>query len=284
MIRIVTRFLVVLTFLSCSHASFAETFDSTGVEIFYTVQGAGEPVVLIHGLTMTAASNWEANGTIERLSRDYKVIAIDARGHGASGKPHDPAAYGDNMVRDVINLLDHLNISKANVVGYSMGGTITQNLVINYPERILKAVIAGSGWASPEGRETLVSIIAEGFESGNGLGPLLTALTPEGQPIPTTEELNEINSLLMPGNDLIALSAVTSSFLQLDGITEDELRNNNIPLLYIVGEQDNQKFAVNRVKPVVSNAQFIEIPDADHIDTYQFPILLESIIEFLSIE
>ncbi len=282
--KIVARYLLPFTFLICSHASFSETFTSNGVEIYYSVQGEGEPVVLIHGLTMTADNAWGVTGIIETLSADYQVIAVDTRGHGASGKPHDPVAYGDNMVLDVINLLDHMNISKANFIGYSMGGTLTQNLLINYPERVLKAVMAGSGWANPEGRETLVSIIAEGFESGNGLGPLLTALTPEGQPVPTPEELEGINTLLMTGNDLVALAAVARGFLHLDGITESEFRSNEIPLLYIVGEHDNQKFAVNRVRPVVSNAQFIEIPDADHIDTYQSPILLESIVSFLGSE
>ena len=65
-------------------------FDSNGVKIRYTVQGEGEPVVLVHGFTASAEANWGEPGIIADLAKDFRVIAIDARGHGKSGKPHDP--------------------------------------------------------------------------------------------------------------------------------------------------------------------------------------------------
>src|SRR5512145_700779 len=90
-------------------------FDSAGVEIRYTVQGEGEPVVLVHGFTASVETNWGQPGVIAALAEDFRVIAIDARGHGKSGKPHDPAAYGANMMEDVIRLMDHLGILKAHI-------------------------------------------------------------------------------------------------------------------------------------------------------------------------
>jgi pimeloyl-ACP methyl ester carboxylesterase len=78
----------------------------------------GEPVVLIHGF----ASNIEAQWTpvIGALKKDYKVIAMDIRACGGSGKPHDSKKYGIEMMNDVARLLDHLKIDKAHIVGYSV--------------------------------------------------------------------------------------------------------------------------------------------------------------------
>ena len=101
------------------------TFDSRGVRIHYVDKGRGTPVVLIHGLTGSYARHWETPGAIEALEKaGFRVIAIDCRGHGQSGKPRNPSEYGLEMVEDVVRLLDHLRIEQAHVVGYSMGGAI----------------------------------------------------------------------------------------------------------------------------------------------------------------
>ena len=123
-----------------------QTFDSNGVSIQYTVEGKGEPVVLIHGLHASAQINWRAPGTIKTLAKSYQVIAMDVRGHGHSGKPEQEGAYGVEMVEDVVRLLDHLKIQKAHVVGYSMGGMITMKLLTRHPDRIRSATLGGMGW------------------------------------------------------------------------------------------------------------------------------------------
>src|SRR6185369_16055350 len=94
-------------------ARHGEEFDSAGVKIYYTVQGEGEPVILIHGLYSSAKMNWEAPGTSALLARHFQVIALDCRGHGKSDKPKAEGSYGTNMVEDVVRLMDHLKISKA---------------------------------------------------------------------------------------------------------------------------------------------------------------------------
>jgi len=81
------------------------TFDSNGVPIHYVASGSGEPVVLIHGFSADL-SMWDSVRV--RLASDHRVIAMDCRGHGRSGKPHEPGAYGIEMVNDVTRLLDHL--------------------------------------------------------------------------------------------------------------------------------------------------------------------------------
>src|SRR5438046_199275 len=68
-------------------------FDSNGVQIHYIEQGSGEPVLLIHGYTRSIETNWLQTGVFQNLAKDHHVIAFDLRGHGKSGKPHDPALY-----------------------------------------------------------------------------------------------------------------------------------------------------------------------------------------------
>ena len=82
--------------------------------------------MLIHGLYASAMINWQLPGVVGMLAPNYRVIALDLPGHGASDKPEDKAAYGVQMVEDVRQLLDHLKIKrKTHIVGYSLGGMIT---------------------------------------------------------------------------------------------------------------------------------------------------------------
>src|SRR5579871_6513151 len=81
----------------------SQKFDSNGVKIHYTVEGKGEPVVLIHGYAVNIAWNWSG---VMGLSDSYQLIALDNRGHGKSDKPHDAAAYDPGvMAGDTIRLL-----------------------------------------------------------------------------------------------------------------------------------------------------------------------------------
>ncbi len=127
-------------------AAESQFFDAKGVKIHFLIEGTGEPVVLIHGLDSSARINWQMPGTIDALARDHQVIAIDLPGYGESDKPADPAAYGEQWVDDVILLLDHLNIRKAHIVGYSMGGMVALKLIAEHPERVISGTLGGAGW------------------------------------------------------------------------------------------------------------------------------------------
>ena len=111
-------------------------FDSDGVQIYFEEHGKGEPVVLVHGFASRAEHNWGA-GWFDPLAQHYRVVALDCRGHGKSGKPHDSAAYaGETMGDDVIRLMDHLGIKRTLIMGYSMGGRIVTGLLMLHPERL----------------------------------------------------------------------------------------------------------------------------------------------------
>lgn len=126
--------------------AWADEFTSGGVKVFYTVQGSGTPVVLIHGLHSSGAINWTIPGTTAALAQSHRVIVMDCRGHGKSDKPQTEDAYGAAMAEDVVALLDHLDIRKAHIAGYSMGGMIALKTAVLHPERVQGLLLCGMGW------------------------------------------------------------------------------------------------------------------------------------------
>src|SRR5262245_8695747 len=116
-------FLFLLPWVPVAALSEDRFFESNGVKIRYVVEGQGEAVLLIHGVSADLERNWGGPGVFGALSKNYRTIAYDNRGHGKSDKPYDPTKYGKEMVEDAARLLDHLDIKRAHVVGYSMGAS-----------------------------------------------------------------------------------------------------------------------------------------------------------------
>jgi len=109
-----------------------------GININYKVEGQGEPLVMIMGFTANRSS-WMPQ--IPFFKKYYRVITFDNRGVGKSDKP--PGPYSTKMMADdTVRLMDLLGIEKAHIMGASMGGMIAQELAINYPQRVMKLVLA----------------------------------------------------------------------------------------------------------------------------------------------
>ncbi|MHA1518306.1 MAG: alpha/beta fold hydrolase, partial [Alphaproteobacteria bacterium] len=124
-----------------------QSFDSDGVRIAYIDEGAGDPILLIHGFASNVATNWVDPGWVRTLiERGRRVIAIDNRGHGQSEKLYDPELYGaPHMAEDARQLLDYLEIERADLFGYSMGARIAAFLTFNHPERVRSIIFGGLG-------------------------------------------------------------------------------------------------------------------------------------------
>jgi pimeloyl-ACP methyl ester carboxylesterase len=115
-----------------------------GVHIHYEVEGIGPPIVFLHGL-FGSLEIWRVFKYVEALRNDYKLILVDARGHGRSDKPHDPEAYKtEKMVGDVVAVLGDLAIGKAHFHGYSMGGQVGWCIGRYAPDRFQSLIIGGS--------------------------------------------------------------------------------------------------------------------------------------------
>src|SRR5215469_7269201 len=140
--------------------------DNGGVRIHFQVEGEGPALVLLHGFT-ESVQDWYQAGYVEALKSDYRLILIDARGHGASDKPHDPDAYALNRrVADVVAVLDALKIAKVLFWGYSLGGRIGCGTSKYAPQRI-RALVIGGQHAYARSMEPLRQIVRRGVAQGS---------------------------------------------------------------------------------------------------------------------
>ncbi len=256
------------------------SFDSNGVKIQYTVQGEGEPVLLIHGFAVNKDLQWGLPGIIKELAKTHRVIAYDNRGHGKSGKPTDPKKYGLEMVEDAVRLLDHLKIKKAHVVGYSMGAIITGKLAATHPERLLSATLGGAG-VYREGTEPpgFIKELVESLENGKGMGPLIVALTPPGRPKPPPAAIEQINRMLVGDNGKV-LAAVIRGWKEL-AVSDEQLKANKVPVLALIGENDPIKKNVDDIKDRMANLQVVVIGSTDHLTAFTSPKFLKTLTKFL---
>src|SRR6187431_360476 len=223
-------------------------FDSNGVQIRYVEQGAGPPVILLHGYTGTLDRHFVANGVLANIAKDHRAIAMDLRGHGKSGKPHDPKAYGDELARDVIRLLDHLKIQRAHIVGYSLGAVIAGRLVTTNPARLASVAFIGH---HPEREITAADakFVEDSIKELEGDLPfrsLAVAIQPVGAPMPSDEELRTAVAPLVAANDVKALAAMWRGGAFL--LTSDQaLTAARFPMIEIIGTLDP---AVSEVEPL----------------------------------
>jgi pimeloyl-ACP methyl ester carboxylesterase len=220
------------------------TFDANGVKIHYVMQGNGEPVVLVHGLAASAALNWRVPGIMQAIAKDYQVIAIDLPGHGASDKPEKPEAYGIQMAEDVALLMDHLNIKKAHVVGYSLGGMITVKLLTLHPDRFLSATVGGMGWVQ---------------DGGRNLG---------------------LREMRQPRPGAGSFGVVVANMGKL-AVTEDALKAIKVPATVIIGTDDGLMRTVTPLRKVRPDWPVVEIAGAGHMGCILKKEFTEAIVAWL---
>jgi pimeloyl-ACP methyl ester carboxylesterase len=127
------------------------SFDGTEIAYREWGDGQGPPVVLQHGFAVDMNVNWVAPGVVQALlDAGRRVVALDARGHGSSAKPHDPDFYGEaKMARDLTALLELIGFEEVDLVGYSMGAVVSL-IAASSDDRIRRLVIGGIGASAVE--------------------------------------------------------------------------------------------------------------------------------------
>lgn len=191
-----------------------------GLKMYYEVHGKGEPVVLLHGAFMTNTNNWD--GWIGELSKTRKVIAVEMQGHGRTADvPRDITS--ENLADDVAALLDHLNIPRADLIGYSMGGEVAMQCAIRHPDKVRKAVIISSTFRSDGmvagSHEAIASLTADVFK-GSSLETEYKKLSPTPEDFP--KFVQRIVAMFSKGYDFGA----------------DKLKATKAPMFFIHGDAD----------------------------------------------
>jgi pimeloyl-ACP methyl ester carboxylesterase len=255
-------------------------FDSAGIQIHYLEDGAGEPVVLLHGFT-SSAENWVRNGVFTELAKHYHVIALDCRGHGQSGKPHDPGQYGREMGRDVIRLLDARGIRRAHIIGYSLGAQIVAQLVASSPERFLTATLGGASgrWAWTTADEQLANLEATEMEQRMLRSQLLRVGSPNG-PTLTEEQIRTESSRRLAGLDTTALAALRRSMRETV-VSREQVGAIKVPMLGIVGSDDPALSDFRELQKLLPALRLVVVDGASHIATPTRPEFMRSVLQFL---
>ena len=265
-----------------SPASEERYFESGGVPIRFLEEGDGPPVVLIHGFTSSSES-WTEIGVVPRLSGGFRTIAMDCRGHGRSGKPHDPSAYGMHMVRDLVAGLDALDIEEAHLVGYSMGAEIALRTTVAYPQRVRSLIIGGSGWSEAHESETYRRI-GESLRDRGSIGPAvrwMNAQSPAGPfTPPTDEQIAEFDGFLR-SRDVAALSAVAASMHEIVNLSRDQVAAIGVAVLGITGSEDPERYNLEKLVGVTRRYTLQVIAGKDHGEAVFDPRFVDTITEFL---
>ena len=261
-------------------------FDSNGVRLRYIEQGQGPAIVLMHGYTGNADRHFVANGVFANLAKDYRTIASDLRGHGKSGKPHDAAAYGEEMARDVVRLLDHLKIPRAHVVGYSLGAMIAARLVTMDPERVISVVyVASLPWREGTSyMEKMAQDSAKELESDLPFRSLVAAVAPAGAPPPSDAEMREAMAPLVAANDVKALAALWRGSTTMP-VTDAKLAAVKVPSIAIIGSEDISAAGVPELNKTHPQIRTVVVQGAQHggaEGVMRRPEFLPTLREFLA--
>lgn len=257
-------------------------FDSAGVPIRYVERGRGAPVVLVHSYTGNFEGQYVRTGFADALAQRHRVIGFDLRGHGLSGKPHDPAEYGRQMGLDVLRLLDHLGIDKAHVLGYSLGAHIVAQVVALHEARFASMVLGGSAgrrkWSAED--DARVAREADELEHGD-MHEQVARLWPRDAPRPTEQQLRELSARYLAGNDPRALAAIRRSNRD-QVVTDEALAALTLPALGLVGSLDPYAGSFRELAAVMPHLRLVTIEGATHSTASARPEFRHAVLEFLA--
>jgi pimeloyl-ACP methyl ester carboxylesterase len=238
-----------------------------GVPIFYKTKGEGEPIFMLHGFT-SSYFQWEIADYAESLAKTYRVVLMDTRGHGQSGKPYSYEAYDlSHRLADIKAVLDALNIESAHFLGYSMGGWLSFAMAVHYPERV-RSLIAGG--AHPYAESMSVFRHENCAEPSNFIAAMSAFI---GEPISDTAK-----SFILK-NDLTALCAAATD--RHDQMTQ--LKALQLPSLFFTGELDKRRELIVQAAEELGAPEVLIIPKANHATAlYSTHKILPHIGAFLS--
>ena len=261
-------------------------FDNEGVKIYYEIEGEGPPVIMIHGFASNLESNWKLANWVKVLKDDYRLILLDCRGHGKSDKPHDESLYGQKMSEDVVKLMEHLSIEKANFLGYSMGAYLTFRLLLREPSLFISAILGGFVLNFNQDEKQRLAFKentmrrVEAFMVDN----IDDVKDPMARAFRQFAELG--------GNDLKALAAVTAGTLQersemtsLPAQIKEELKSIKTPVMTVVASNELIQGDKTLIAQLVPDACHFQIQGKDHLTVVpdpKFHMVVKAFLDYVN--
>jgi pimeloyl-ACP methyl ester carboxylesterase len=214
-----------------------------GLDMYYEVHGAGDPLLLLHGGANSIPEKW-----IPLFTSEYRVIAPEQMGHGRTADlPERPFHY-HQMAEDTVELMEQLGIASAVIVGYSDGGIIGLDLAIHHPERVTRLAVTGA------------NARVEGYTAGNK--EWIDTLDPASEPIPESYARLSPDG---PEHWPVVLGRMKPMWAAEPSFTDEELGTIESRTLLVIGDRDivtaEHAAAMHRAIP---NAQLCVTPNAGH--------------------
>ena len=249
--------------------------DNNGVRIHYHVEGEGSPLVLQHGLT-SSILRWYEFGFVDALKNDYRLLLIDARGHGDSDKPHEAEAYDQKlMASDVIAVLDAESIDRAHYMGYSMGGSIGFAIAESFVDRFNSLTIGGMHPYSLDavGLEDRIKRIGSG-----GMEGYVADMESGGDAISPERKAQLL------ANDPQAIIGASLGLKNRPDLSH-VLPSMTMPCLVYAGDADGLHVGAEECVKHMPNVTWVSLPDLDHtLAMERSDMVLPHVTSFLSQE
>ena len=246
------------------------SFHNGAVEIAFLDEGEGDPIVLVHGFASSKNVNWVYPAWVSELKNNgRRAIALDLRGHGDSSKLYEPEQYSIEILgSDVIALLDHLKLERADIMGYSLGSRVAATLARSQPKRLRAAILGGIGIGLIEGGGPGENVVAA-LEA-----PSLDDVTdPVGRTFRAFADQTR--------SDRRALAACLRGSRRL--MTEQEAAEITVPVLIAVGTTDEIAGSADALGKIIPGSQVLNIPNRDHMRAVGDKVYKAGVLEFLSL-
>lgn len=242
-----------------------------GVSLFTQVDGPdGAPWIVMSNSLGASLAMWD--GQVDLLTRKYRVLRYDQRGHGQSDAPADPYSF-DLLVGDVIALMDHYGIEQADFIGLSMGAMTGMGLALAHSDRFGRMVLADGRSVATDNYRAMwdqrIATIEEGGVEAVGDGSIAMWLT-EGWRNAHPVETAAARAMIV-ATDPQGYIASCHALRELDYLKD--LGSLTLPVLYICGAEDKgaPPKEMREMARVTPNARYVEIPDAGHVANINQP-------------
>ncbi len=250
------------------------SFLSDGVQIAYDdlqPPGGGRGVIiLIHGFASNRNEGWKRTGWYAAFERrGTRVIALDQRGHGESAKLYEPQAYErERLAADVLNLMDHLGVERADIFGYSMGTRTALELAVAQPDRVDHLVLGGVGGKLLEPHNE---------DNRDRMAEAMLADDPAAITEPMLRSFRQFAD--EQGEDRRALAAVTQ--VRNMPFDPDALAGLSVPVLVVAGAGDQTAGDPEDLARAFPNGRAQTIPGCDHFSAIPHAMTKAAVFDFL---
>ena len=235
-----------------------------GIDLYFEVHGTGRPLALLHGGVMNAATCFGA--MIPRLAEAHQVIALDLQGHGHTADTDRPVTLA-NFAADVVGVLDHVGVGRADLFGFSLGSLVSVEMAVTYPARVSRLVLAS------------------GHIHRDGYHPEIQAPEQTSPLLPTEEDFEAMRVAYEavapdPGHFFPFLEKMQPVVSEFEGWSDAAIRGVSGPTLLIVGDRDFVRLEhAALMLELFPDAQLAVLPGTTHMQVIRRTEALLALVE-----